>query len=275
MSGKRLIFVPDTQPRPEDNLGFMSWIGQYCADKRPDYIIRAGDDADMASLSYYDQGKRKAEGRRYVDDIECANHAHSLFTAPIKERIATTRRSRRKVWAPEMIQMLGNHEERIIRAADSDPKLFGTLTLDDLEYDELWRVVPFLEIVKIEGILFSHYFPSPGSGKPIGGNAEYRLAKIGNSYVQGHQQTLLTCRRDFPGGAQRGLVAGACYLHWEDYLGPQGNSHFRGLIVMNEVADGNWDQTEVSLAFLCKKYEGVDLSVYLAKNNMHPLTKAA
>lgn len=47
-----------------------------------------------------------------------------------------------------------------------------------------------------------------------------------------------------------------CYPHDEAYKGYQGNTHFRGLVMLNEVEDGFALPMPVSLDFLLKKYGG-------------------
>ena len=47
-----------------------------------------------------------------------------------------------------------------------------------------------------------------------------------------------------------------CYLHDEDYRGPQSNGEWRGILMKHEVRDGQYDLMEVSLDKLCRKYEG-------------------
>lgn len=43
-------------------------------------------------------------------------------------------------YAPRMVLTLGNHEHRINRAVEYDPKLDGLLTVDDLDYQRHgWR----------------------------------------------------------------------------------------------------------------------------------------
>jgi hypothetical protein len=81
----------------------------------------------------------------------------------------------------------------------------------------------------------------------------------------GHQQTLDYAIRFVKGESQHGLVAGACYLHDEDYKGYQGNAHWRGIVVCHEVREGSYDPMFVSLDYLCRRYEGVPLSKFMAK----------
>jgi len=51
-----------------------------------------------------------------------------------------------------------------------------------------------------------------------------------------------------------GLFCGACYLHEESYLGPQGNIHRRQIIMKHEVHDGAYDPMFVSLDYLKRSY---------------------
>jgi len=96
-----------------------------------------------------------------------------------------------------------------------------------------------------------------------GGQALTRLKTIGHSFVQGHQQVYESSVRFVAGKAQRAVIAGAYYLHDEDYKGYQGNAHWRGLLVFHEVEDGAFDIMEVSMNYLCLKYEGVTISQFL------------
>ena len=57
-----------------------------------------------------------------------------------------------------------------------------------------------------------------------------------------------------PQTQQIGLMCGTCYLHDEDYLGPQGNSAPLQIIMKHEVEEGRYDLMAVSLNFLRKRY---------------------
>ena len=43
-------------------------------------------------------------------------------------------------------------------------------------------------------------------------------------------------------------------MHDESYKGPQGNDHWRGVVVKNEVVDGEYDIMKISLDYLLRKY---------------------
>ena len=69
---KKHLVIGDTQVKPGISLAYLSWIGKYIVDKRPDVIVMIGDFADMPSLSSYDTGKKSFEGRTYKADIRAA-----------------------------------------------------------------------------------------------------------------------------------------------------------------------------------------------------------
>ena len=261
-------YIPDTQAKPGVPTKHLEWIGRYLLEKRPDKIIHAGDHSDMPSLSTYDRGKRAFEGRRYKADIQAANEAWEILNGPIDEYNARKRsyKSHNRQYRPEKHITLGNHEHRITRATELDAVLDGTIGVQDLDYEKSgWKVHPFLEVADIDGVWYSHYFYNPLSGKPWGGMVITRLKNIGHSFTQGHTQTLDHAMRYVGNQQQHGLVAGACYLHHEDYKGPQGNEHWRGIIMKHEVRNGAYDPMFVSLDFLCRKYEKKPLHKFMER----------
>ena len=263
------IIIPDTQAKADVPTDHLAWIGQYIVDEfhgKAVKIIHLGDHADMPSLSMYDKGKKRMEGRRYQQDIEAANDAWAVLNAAFVEYNKVQKRTRHALWQPERHILLGNHEDRINRAVNMDAQLEGVISTDQLDYATTgWKVRPFLDVLWLDGVAYSHYFYNPMTGKPLGGNVEARLKSIGHTFTMGHQQTLAYGLRFVAGKSQHGLVAGSCYLHDEDYKGPQGNAHWRGIIVKHEVKDGSYDPMFVSLNYLCNRYEGMTLEKFMAK----------
>lgn len=245
------FIIPDVQIKPEDSKEFLKSIGQYIVDKRPDRVICLGDFADMPSLSSYDVGKKSYEGRRYNDDIVAAVDAMDVMLEPLQELQWLQWMRKKKVYKPELIMCLGNHEDRISRAVNNDPKLDGTIKLGDLEYERNgWKVFPFLEVVVREGVAYSHYFPSGVAGRPSS-TAQAQLGKKHMSCVAGHQQGLQIATAHRADGKRiTSIIAGSCYEHDEAYLGPQGNQHWRGCLMLHEVDDGQFDVMPVSLDYL-------------------------
>lgn len=235
--------IPDCQVKPGVPLDHLSAAGQYIADKRPDVIVCIGDFADMPSLSSYDKGKRAAENRRYKADVESVHKAMELLMTPIVYASG---------YKPRLVMTLGNHEQRIVRYGDDNPEIHESLGIKDLGYEAWgWEVYPFLEVVNIHGIEYSHYFTSGVMGRPA--NSAAAMLKVRQrSCTMGHVQTY-----DMAIHAktqQRSLMAGCFYQHDEDYLGPQGNDYRRHIIFKHEVRDGRYDMMEVSLNYLLKRY---------------------
>jgi hypothetical protein len=250
------IYIPDCQIRPGDNVKFLERIGRYIVEKAPDVVVCGGDFADMPSLSSYDVGKKSFEGRRYKADIEATHRGMEALLLPLQTYNERQRKNGKKQYKPRLVLTLGNHEDRISRAVNNDPKLDGTIGLDDLKYNEYgWEVHPFLDVVIIDGVAYSHYLTSGTMGRPIT-TANALLSKKHMSCVVGHQQGLQIGTAHRADGARlTGIIAGSCYEHNEDYMGPQGNKHWRGFLVLHEVHEGQFDLMPVSLEYLNRKYK--------------------
>jgi hypothetical protein len=252
---KRIAVIPDTQCEPGVPLEHLAWAGQAMVDYKPDYIVHIGDHWTMPSLSSYDRpGSKQMEGRRYQDDIDVGNAGFELFVGPQDKEIARLKRNKEKQWNPVRKFLMGNHEKRIDKAVANEPKFEGVLSTDKLLTPGYERHA-FLEIVEIEGIWFSHYFSQTHSGKAIGGSIDNRLNKIGNTFVQGHQQGFLYGTRQFPGKVRKhGLVCGSFYQHAEHYRDLQCQDEWRGIVILNEVQDGDFNVMPLTLDYLRRKY---------------------
>jgi hypothetical protein len=242
-----ILVIPDAQVKPGVDLSHMDWIGRYIADKQPSTVVCIGDFADMPSLSSYDRGKRSFAGRTYADDVQSVHRAMKMLMDPFRKI---------KGYKPRLVMTLGNHEDRITRAIEEDGRLFGTISLEDLGYKEAgWEVYPFLEVVMIEGVAFSHYFTSGVMGRPV--TTARALVKARHcSAVMGHVQTSDAYLGDQRADGRHitGLFCGTAYLHEEPYLGRQGNAQRRQVVMLNDVRDGELDLCFVSLEFLRRKY---------------------
>lgn len=250
--GSTHLFIGDTQCKASVDLSYTSWIGNYIAKKKPDVIIHAGDHWDFPSLSSYDKGKKAMEGRRVLDDINAGIVGMNNILAPVKHAQELD-----PDWTPRMVFLTGNHCERLTRYVNDTPELEGFLSFDNLRLKEMgWEVYDFLEVANIDGIAYSHYFANPLTGKPYTGTVTNMLKTIGTSFTMGHRQVLDTATRFLHNGTQQwGCICGACYPHDEEYKSPQGNHHFRGLIVKHNVKNGSYDPMFVSLDYMRKLYD--------------------
>lgn len=251
---KRYFILPDCQIKPGQDTTWLRKVGEYCVSQKPDVLVCLGDFYDMPSLSSYDTGKRVFEGRRYTEDIDAGRRAMGEFLAPIREEQARLKRNKEKLWKPQMVFLLGNHEQRIERATNNDPKLTGLMSYEDLQLERFgWDVKDFLSVVVLDGIAFSHYFGSGAMGRPIGTSGAM-VNKLHMSAIAGHQQgRQVSYGRKADGSHFTCIIAGSCYPHDEDYLGHQGNAHWRGVIILNEVNNGRFDECFVSLKYILER----------------------
>lgn len=241
---KKILVIPDVQAKHGHDLSYLNCLSKYIEDKRPTHVVNIGDHSDMPSLSSFDVGKIQFEGRRYKIDIAAGIEANERIWEHV-------------TYKPESHIFVGNHEHRIARAVECDAKLEGVMSLDDLQYEKFYdHVHPFLEVAKLGGLAFSHYFYQPNSGRPYGGTAHSKLKNIGMSFVMGHQQGLDVAMRELPDGTQQiGIVAGSFYEHTEIYRGPQAQGHWRGVVMLHECdGSGRADPMFVSLDFLRRRY---------------------
>lgn len=137
-------------------------------------------------------------------------------------------------------------------------------SVTDNGLDEVVQLATSSETFIAEGLAHHncHYFYQPNTGRPFAGeNIEARIRQVGHSFVMGHQQGLrLGATYDLNGAQRLGVVAGSFYQHDEDYKGPQGNHHWRGIVVLNGVKDGSADPMPLSLDYLCRSYAGHPIS---------------
>jgi transposase-like protein len=249
--GSKHMFLCDTQVKVGVPVNHLPAAGNYAAEKRPDTIVIAGDWWDMPSLSSYDRGKLCFEGRRYRLDVEAGKEAMSMFLAPIRKV---------RGYDPRIIFLMGNHEERIERARQETPALDGLIGYHDLQLQNFGlEVHDFLSPVVVDGVAYCHYFPRSASGnvaqsKRGAPSAKAQLIREGRSCFAGHQQGLDMHCQPIGGRLQWGVIAGSFYQHDESYLTPQGNDHWRGIVMSHEVRDGYLNPMVVSLDYLLKKY---------------------
>lgn len=251
------IVIPDTQCKPGVPLEHLEACGNYIVDQEPDVIVHLGDHWDMPSLSSHEKpGSKYFHDKSYKEDCDAGNEGFRLLNTPIEEHIKRT--SRRKLpWNPRRIFLYGNHEERIQRTVHNLPILDGAVSYEDLQIPEGWETHDFLNVVTVDGILYSHYFVNPQSAlrNVLSGTIDNRLNKIKQSFTQGHQQgRFYGSQFTLTGKELHGLVAGSFYQHDEAYMGPQGNHYWRGIVVKNEVNDGSYDPMFVSLNYLLREW---------------------
>lgn len=247
--GLRIAVITDCQVKPGVPIDHLRWCGQYLTKKQPDVILQIGDFADLSSLSTHDSpGSLSLEGKRYKKDIESVKYAMEALLTPIENASPG--------WKPRKILLYGNHEDRITRTIRRDPKLHGFISLEDLGYKSYgWDTYDFLSPISINNVAFCHYFPSGVMGRPIT-TAKGLLSKLHMSAFAGHQQGRdIAYSKRADGKDLTAIISGSFYQHHEDYLSPFTNQHWRGMYMLHEVKDGNFDEMAVSINYLQRKFK--------------------
>jgi len=272
---KKHFMIPDTQVKPGVPLYHLEWIGQYLVDNPPDRLIMIGDWYDFPSLSYYDRGKKAFEGRRLIADLDAGHRALELMEGPMDRRNAALKRMKKAPIRMDKHVTWGNHEHRMTRTVDSNPELAGLLgvhLLDEFWKDRNWTPHQYTEVVDLDGVWYSHCYLTELTGRALGAMASTMLKQVGHTFTQGHRQTYEVACRYVGGKMQRALIAGACYLHDEEYKGPtranserSANYHWRGCVMKHDVADGEYSLMELPLDYFCRRYEGMTLKRFMRK----------
>jgi len=251
----KILVIPDCQIKEGVPTEHLTWAGKAIVDYRPDVVVNIGDFADMPSLSTHDKiGSKYFEGKRYKTDVEVAKQAMGQLLKPLRDLQRTQKETKHKVYKPRLVLTMGNHENRINRAVNNNPMLEGVISADDLGYSKDWEVHEFLKPVFIGGVGFCHYWPVGAMGRPAS-SAAVIVNKLHMSCVAGHQQgKQVAYGKRADGTPICGIIAGSFYLHDEDYMDALSNRHWRGLVVLNEVKDGGFDEMFLSMNYLGKKY---------------------
>ena len=91
-------------------------------------------------------------------------------------------------------------------------------------------------------------------GRPVT-SAKALTTKKHCSCVMGHvQRKEIDIQYKADGKRITSIFAGCFYQHDEAYLGPQGNECWRGVWMLHQVNDGEFDEMPISIDYLRSKY---------------------
>jgi len=250
---KTHLLIPDTQIRRGVSTRHIDWLCSLIADRRPDVIVQIGDWYDNPASSTY---KKSAEAEYLADiaeDIDAGNDAAVLVDNAIQHN-----------YTPDCHWFKGNHEFRLDRLRSEHPKLSGLLDRIPFTWDEnpIWKTYDYLKPKTIHGITYCHLFAKTTNGAVTKSSLGYgsaspkaMLQANTGSCTAGHTPGLRFHCMPVNGKKQHfGLIAGSFYLHDESYASPQGNDHWRGVILKHVYAPGMYDMETFSTKRLKKLY---------------------
>jgi len=244
-TGLKIAVIPDVQAMEGVPFDHLDHAGKYIAAKRPDVIVCIGDFGDFPSLSRFGSPLER-EGLRYKKDVAAFHEAMETLMNPIRKVAG---------YDPYLEFTEGNHEGHIERYAGEHPEMEGRVSIDDLALPAYgWRVHPFLQPVGIGGVAFCHYFPSGVMGRAIT-SAPALMRKLHMSAVAGHLQGRdIAFGRRADGAHMTSIIAGSFYQHRYKYLSPFTNTHYRGMVFLHEVRDGQFDEMWLSIDYLKRRF---------------------
>lgn len=229
--GRVHLVIGDSHTTPEASNQRFELLGQFATKLQPDVIVDIGDWWDMGSLCHYDRGKKCFEGRRYWKDIEAGIDAQQRFQAHYEGEA-------------KLVRCLGNHENRITRCIEEEPRLEGVIGLEDLASKQYgWTEVPFLEPTTLDGITYAHYYSL--GGRPPGAKrlAAWMVMNFHKSVIAGHSHKLDYCEEIQADGKRvQAMVVGCYFTHHADWATPSQNQSWRrGLTVLRHIKGASFD----------------------------------
>jgi hypothetical protein len=159
------MVIGDSHAHPDEGNHRFLWAGRFAAYRKPDVVVDIGDSADLPSLFGYEQGAKGPlfEGRSFWRDVDCYVDAKVQFRAGLDG------------YECRLVKCDGNHEDRIGRFLEADPRFAGVIGPHNLMDEELgWERYPFLDIVEVDGVAYSHYFKAKASQRPVTGVVQTR-----------------------------------------------------------------------------------------------------
>lgn len=239
---------------PEIKNDRFGWLGKLLYDLRPDYVVDLGDGPDMRSLNSFDTSKpNSVVTQSYEKDIDAYNDAQERLRWPFKKN---------KVKRPAFYGFEGNHEHRIKRAVEVDPRVEGNrfgLSFNHLNtskwFDEYWEYENGAPAIhNYDGIDYAHYISSGNYGTAMSGehHAYNLLKKRMGSVSVGHSHLRNIYFRD--DAKAIGAVLGCMKGGPESWAGQANDAWWSGVLIKRQLEDGYYEPQWVSLKTLEKEY---------------------
>lgn len=252
----------DAHSEPGDSPLRFEKLGSFIADRQPDRIVQLGDFISLSSISGWDMSKKLLmEGRRYREDIEAGRQAVESIFSPLESLQNRQRKSKVKLYSPEIDWLEGNHEERLGRWLEQHPEMEGSFDLArDLGLTQRGIVPhPYRQRIKRYGVNYMHA-PLAGNDQPISGlHIPYKALQRFNSHIvmgHYHRSESATIKRTDAPHVQRAIVCPAFFDGQPHYLSPSCPATIdRGVILIHQREDEMTPRiTEIGLEQLYSEY---------------------
>lgn len=202
-------------------------------------LVCIGDWHDYLSLSSYEKTKPGIVAAQDVlADIDAGNDAIDMMMAEVSDEVTASLVGRKKT-------VRGNHEHRRNRYVAENPGMASLLAA----HPEGWEghgfdVYEYQVPAYMADIAFCHNFCKPNTPRPIGGvfAAKSIVQTTHRSSVAGHNHFFMTHTEHRLGGRRLvGTTVGCGFEHNHDYSGQSNERHDRGMCILTNVRDGEYD----------------------------------
>jgi predicted phosphodiesterase len=252
----KTLVIGDCHIEVDQNLTRFELLESVMREHLPETVVLMGDFLTLESLSAWDKNKRKLmEGRRYWEEIDRAFIALNIIGQCIGTVTNKQRRSKKKGFSPNLVYLMGNHEDRLRRYFEQNPTFDDDVQLSiagNLElYTRGYTVIPYGEHYQEHGVNYTH-IPINGADRPVSGMGICRkaLQLYGSSVVFGHthKKAYEAAKFNEQDGVRMAYNCGCFFEGHEEYrLQPQSSPTWRGVSILEHYADGLFDIHEYSL----------------------------
>jgi hypothetical protein len=237
-------------PRLPDKSRFKA-IGRWAADQEPDVLWQAGDWATFDSFSRHtEKGSRESQlAPTWKQDLNSLLQSVEAFEKGFGCKDY------------QKVMTEGNHELRVAKYENTDPRLYGSLAPQwrEIFTERGWRVVDFGEYYFIDSVGFIHH-PINGAGKAFGGvtGNQRAAADAVFSIVHGHDHKL-----EFSSRAKIGpvrpveIISIGCSLPWghvEQYAKLGTTGWWWGCVTLTIRGGQIIDKSATSMLTIMEKY---------------------
>lgn len=258
MQYKTILCIPDQHIEAGQNLRRFEALGNLIVERKFNYVVNGGDMFEAKPLYGINAKKSWTPKKETVEiieaDIEHGTKAYETVWKPWEEYNKKLRSQKKKKLKIERIFCVGNHDERIFHFVRCNREYFAERwgvedPLNDvLNQEEFWDEIHGYQIpVEIEGILFSHNYPS---GTSTASTNDTILKLASQSAVGFHSHKGSWDHTSTATGRPTPIIQCGWFADPEesnpDWVGPQGGrSWFNGIVILNGVDGHGWFEPEI------------------------------
>jgi hypothetical protein len=259
MDNTLIMPIGDCHVTNGQDLSRFDHAGKLILKYKPAVIVLMGDFLTLNCLSFWDKNKKKKmEGRRYKKEIAAGNEALDRMLGPTVKLQNRQKKNKVKMYNPELVYLMGNHEERLHRYLDADPTFDGVISIEeDLKLDDRgFIVVPYKSYYEVNGISFTH-IPF-NKMREIASVNICRAAEqvcVGSTvFAHTHEYNVSNIHRAGQTHLQQLLNCGCFFDKTEEYAQGHLTNYWKGLMLLDNYKEGRFDVNTFSTGHLRRLY---------------------